>query len=207
LKTTVRPEIEFKQIAHLLRTPLTVMGAQSKLAQISPLSSDLLEDLATLIYGQVSVMSRILDDLQFLIGSQQPELEIESDEIDVAKIALEVAKERNIICAQNSSHTIPIIGNDKYVRVMIQRMLDLLEYDEAKDIQLSISDLEISVIGNGINSTLESSNLELEQGKFGRQPVLMLAVIHAIADLLGFDFETNVDAELCKLAIKRREQQ
>jgi hypothetical protein len=205
LKTTVRPEIEFKQIAHLLRTPLTVMGAQSKLAQISPLSSDLLEDLATLIDGQVSVMSRILDDLQFLIGSQQPELEIGSDEIYVAKIALEVAKERNIICAQNSSQTIPIIGNDKYVRIMIQRMLDLLEYDEAKDIQLSISDLEISVVGNASNSTLESSNLELEQGKLGRQPVLMLAVISVIADLHGFDFETNVDAELCKLAIKRRE--
>jgi heavy metal sensor kinase len=113
-------------VAHELKTPLTILKGESELALAKPITRAAGEKLATTYLEETVRMSRIVEDLLMLAKADAGQLVLQSENVPMADLVHDLFEDAQILCAAKRLHVVLGANDQVHVRGDAHRVRQLL---------------------------------------------------------------------------------
>jgi heavy metal sensor kinase len=156
-------------VAHELKTPLTILKGESELALTKPITRAAGEKLATTYLEETVRMSRIVEDLLMLAKADAGQLVLQNEEVPMADLVRTLFEDAQILCAAKELHVVLRTNDQATVRGDAHRLRQLfrallsnaVQYtDPGGEIRIASSrgghDLLVEIEDTGIGIPAES---------------------------------------------------
>jgi heavy metal sensor kinase len=112
-------------VAHELKTPLTILKGESELALAKPISRAAGEKLATTYLEETVRMSRLVEDLLMLAKADAGQLVLQDDNVPMANLVLDLFEDAQILCATKELQVVLDANDQAMVRGDTHRLRQL----------------------------------------------------------------------------------
>ncbi len=156
-------------VAHELKTPLTILKGESELALAKPITRTAGEKLATTYLEETVRMSRIVEDLLMLAKADAGQLVLQREPVPMADLVQELFEDAQILCATKKLHVVlgandiaNVRGDAHRLRQLFRAILsNAVQYtDPGGEIHISsragAKDLLVEIEDTGIGIPAES---------------------------------------------------
>jgi heavy metal sensor kinase len=112
-------------VAHELKTPLTILKGESELALTKPITRAAGERLATTYLEETVRMSRIVEDLLMLAKADAGQLVLQNEDVPMADLVRNLFEDAQILCAAKELHVVLQANDQATVRGDAHRLRQL----------------------------------------------------------------------------------
>ncbi|MBP1657116.1 MAG: cztS [Bacteroidetes bacterium] len=144
-------------VAHELKTPLTILKGESELALAKPITRAAGEKLATTYLEETVRMSRIVEDLLMLAKADAGQLVLQHEAVPMADLVRDLFEDAQILCATKKLHVVLRTNDQANVRGDALRLRQLFRAILSNAVQYTDPGGEIR-----ISSTVSGHELVVE---------------------------------------------
>ncbi len=112
-------------VAHELKTPLTILKGESELALTKPITRAAGEKLATTYLEETVRMSRIVEDLLMLAKADAGQLVLQNEDVAMADLVRNLFEDAQMLCAAKELHVVLGLNDEATVRGDAHRLRQL----------------------------------------------------------------------------------
>lgn len=204
--------IPFNDLAHVIRTPLTVIKTQISLSKSKAKAKDNPEliELASTVSDQVELISSILDDISLITNSEAGSLKRGNDVVDIAALATEIVASQKEQLTQDrinlelDIHTASTIAADKeHITRILRRLISNSVLDGATSVTLTIESDAIKIKDNGLGTSADQAELNSKTPRYSRRSSVGLMAIRILCRLYDYKMEVVARPDGSKIELRR----
>ena len=211
----LRPPIDMKDLAHVIRTPLTVIKTQLAVSLAGSKNNPELKAVSITVNEQVELVATILSDLQLIAQADAGQIVAGQDRVDLAVISEELVAH----CKDSESYVgidfqiskseegSEVIASYEHMKIMISRLIYLATLDGATKVGLTLGKNQICVEDDGLGTEIDQAEAQGKTPRYSRRSSIGLSVVRIISAMYGYRLTADVRPGGSRIVLKRHVEQ